>query len=363
MSEVNETATAAAEPKQATNISPSEFINRRLNQINSSIAQEEPEATEVEETEETAEQEAQEEVLEENLQTESEEVEQEEGESEQEEAAVGEEDVLSQIELDDMSDEELRELSEKLGSRAVARFGELTAKRKAAEAELEKLRSEVQNKLQPEVKESDNPYSHVTSIEDLQAVSNEVEQVVEWAEDLIFNSDGYSADDPITEVDGKELTKAEVRKHLQNARKAEKKFIPAQLKTIERKENAAARKVEMQEKAEKEFTWMKDDNEVKSKYSEMLEDPKYKDLSSEVSADLPYILAHAANSMYARKEVPASKATRTARLNPPSGTPSTAKSDKKISKSLKTLTAASDQFRGSGRKSDFIKMRTLQFSQ
>ena len=108
---------------------------------------------------------------------------------------------------------------------------------------------------------------------------------------------------------------------------------------------------------------MKDDNEVKSKYSEMLEDPKYKDLGAEVSADLPYILAHAANSMYARKEVPASKTTRTARLNPPSGTPSTAKSDKKISKSLKTLTAASDQFRGSGRKSACIKMRTLQFSQ
>ena len=40
---------------------------------------------------------------------------------------------LSQYNLDEMSEQDLRELSEKLGSRAVARFGELTAKRKQAE--------------------------------------------------------------------------------------------------------------------------------------------------------------------------------------------------------------------------------------
>ena len=43
-------------------------------------------------------------------------------------------DVLSQVtDLDNLSDSDLKDLSEKLGSRAVARFGELTAKRKAAE--------------------------------------------------------------------------------------------------------------------------------------------------------------------------------------------------------------------------------------
>jgi hypothetical protein len=52
--------------------------------------------------------------------------------TEQEETPAEEpaEDVLSQLDLDDMSEADLRELSEKLGSRAVARFGELTAKRK-----------------------------------------------------------------------------------------------------------------------------------------------------------------------------------------------------------------------------------------
>ena len=49
-------------------------------------------------------------------------------------------DVLSQVtDLDNLSDSELKDLSEKLGSRAVARFGELTAKRKAAEEKAAKL--------------------------------------------------------------------------------------------------------------------------------------------------------------------------------------------------------------------------------
>ena len=60
-------------------------------------------------------------------------------ESEVEEQAVSETkdesetNVLSQVDLDGMSETDLRELSEKLGSRAVKRFGELTARRKQAE--------------------------------------------------------------------------------------------------------------------------------------------------------------------------------------------------------------------------------------
>ena len=263
MNEVNETAPAAAETEQASNMSPSEFINRRVNQINSDV-EEAQEQTEVEESEESYDQETEvsdEEVAEE-VETEEEESDEVEGDSD--------EDVLSQIELDDMTDDELRELSDKLGSRAVARFGELTAKRKAAEAEVERLRSEMGNKLQSNVKESDNPYNNIDSIEKLQSVQQEVENVVEWAEDLIFNSDGYGPDDVITEVEGKELTKSEVRKHLQSARKAEKKYIPAQLKTIEKREaNISARKI-LQDQASKELDWMNDENEVSAKYQEML---------------------------------------------------------------------------------------------
>ena len=366
MSEVNETADAAAEPKQASNISPSEFINMRIGQPSPPVEEQENqnEAEEAEEEVNQEPEEASEVVAEEAVETD------ETSEEEpQEEEPESEDDVLSQIELDDMSDEELRELSDKLGSRAVARFGELTAKRKAAEAEIERLKSEMSSKLEPKVKESENPYRDVDSMEKLQNVQEEVEQVIEWAEDLIFNSDGYSADDPITEIDGKEVTKAEVRKHLQSARKAEKKYIPAQIKTIQRRQNAAALKEELQEQANEELAWMKDENEVSQKYKEMLEDPRLSNmdgLDPEVAAQLPYLLAHAANSMYGRKVIqdsskPAGKA-KPSRLVPPSGTPGSAKSDKKVSSALKNIKAASAQFKESGNPRDFAALRRLQMA-
>lgn len=369
MSEVNETASAAAEPKQASNISPSEFINRRIGQLDPPV-QEQDNQNEAEEAAEEVNQEpeeATEVVAEEAVETD------ETAEEEpQEEEAGGEDDVLSQIEqieLDDMSDEELRELSDKLGSRAVARFGELTAKRKAAEAELERLRSEMSSKLEPKVKESENPYRDIDSMEKLQNVQEEVEQVIEWAEDLIFNSDGYSADDPITEIDGKEVTKSEVRKHLQSARKAEKKYIPAQIKAIQRRQSAAELKVSLQEQASAELSWMKDENEVNQKYKEMLEDPRLSNLDGldpEVAAQMPYLLAHAANSMYGRKVIqdssePKGKA-KPSRLIPPSGTPGSAKSDKKVSSALKNIKAASNQFKSSGNPRDFAALRRLQMA-
>ena len=75
------------------------------------------------------------------------------------------EQVLSQIDLDDMSEADLRELADKLGSRAVARFGELTAKRKAAEEKLQQLEArlatEQSNPLKPKQEVTNNPFDSV----------------------------------------------------------------------------------------------------------------------------------------------------------------------------------------------------------
>jgi hypothetical protein len=149
MNESQEAATAEAAPKQATNMSLSEFTRSRAGQLTAQA----PETTEAAEEgqvlgsetnqveQEAAE--APEAVAEDNSINEDSEEQTSEEESEQSESTeeATSEDVLSQIELDDLSEDDLRELSEKLGSRAVARFGELTAKRKAAEAELEKPRA------------------------------------------------------------------------------------------------------------------------------------------------------------------------------------------------------------------------------
>ena len=75
----------------------------------------------------------------------------------------------------------------------------------------------------------------------------------------------------------------------------------------------------------------------------------------EVSAQLPYLIAHAANSLYGRKPVGS--------MNPPkSGIPSASVSDRSTSKKAQGIKAINQQFRDSGDKKDFIRLRTLQLS-
>jgi hypothetical protein len=270
-------------------------------------------------------------------------------------------DVLSQMNMDDMSEDELRELAEKLGSRAVARFGELTAKRKQAEEELARLKAEMQkeNPLESKPAIEDNPFNDLNTVEELQAKSQEMDEVVEWAEDLLFNSDGYGPEDVVTEVNGQELTKAQVRQTLRNARKTKDTYLPDRLKQLQTLAQSEQLKVAFAEQAKKELTWIGDnDNDVNQKYQAMLQDPRLKKLESalpEVSAQLPYLIAHAANSLYARKPVGS--------MSPPkSGIPSSSTSDRAPSKKAQSIKQVSQQFRDSGNKDDFIRLRTLQMS-
>ena len=171
----NEVTTGNAEPENSTaektNITAEYFAIQRLGQP--THEPEEQEAPEVEE--EVADEIATEEV--EDTEESDESTEDEESEAESDEQ------VLSQIDLDDMSEEELRELADKLGSRAVARFGELTAKRKAAEEKLQqieaKLSAEQSNQLQPKQEVKNNPFDSVDTLEDLQAKATDASNVIE----------------------------------------------------------------------------------------------------------------------------------------------------------------------------------------
>ena len=357
--EVQANADAENTARLQSNASLSEFAQFRANQLmgrqQEEVQEEQPQAEESEVVDEVN---ATEEPIEET----------------QESAEETEtQDVLSNIDLDNLSEDELRELSEKLGSRAVMRFGELTAKRKQAEAELSELRQKLQdsdNPLKGNVDQSKNPYRNIKSIEELQKISRDVESVVEWAEDTIFNADGYGADDVVTEVNGKEYTKAEVRKQLLDARKAEKKFLPAQLKVLQDREYAKQAKDSLNEQAKGEFGWIgKEGDEVNEKYQAMLDDPRLEGLeefSPELAAQLPYLLAHSANSLYGRKVIKQDAPVQTKKgvqLDPPSSMPGSAKSEKQIGSALKSLKDSQQAFRQTGSKDDFIKMRTLRYSQ
>jgi hypothetical protein len=188
-------------------------------------------------------------------------------------------DVLSkEVDLDSMSEQELRELADKLGSRAVARFGELTAKRKHAEEQLTALRQELaaRNDKGPldNPKIENNPFSDIDSVEKLQGKAKEIDEAIEWAEDILWNNDHMAADDAVAEVDGKEITKSQVRRVLRDAQKARKDYLPAQLSEVKAREQRSFTKQQFVEAINKELHWMSgEDNDVRKQYEILKSSP------------------------------------------------------------------------------------------
>ena len=355
-----EIATADAEAGKISvdksNISVTDFAQRRIGEL--APGTEQPQEKEAEEV---IEQET-EEVLEESVDTEEAETSEESPESE---------DVLSQLDLDDMSEEDLRELADKLGSRAVARFGELTAKRKAAEEKLTQLEARLKEKPNPlETKKvENNPYGNLDTIEKLQQKAAEVDQVVEWAEDLIFESDGYGADDVVTEVEGKEWTKKDVRQSLLRARKAQKTFLPDQLSKVQLRAEGEVLTKQFDSQAKQELSWLEgDDNDLRKQFEATVGDERFKKLKSvlkrespDIAAQLDYWFAHATNSIHGRKPVEVNKKSPT--LNPPkTGNPASAQSEKGMGRTAKALKELEARFKETGNARDFAALRKLKMS-
>ena len=358
MTDNHSTDNAESEPSSvAANISVSELAARRLGgssqttpeEVSSEEVAEDPSVESEEETEEIVE-------------------DVDESSAEETEESESSENVLSQIDLDEMSEEDLRELGKKLGSKAVERFGKLTAQRKAAEEELSKLRASLaeadNDPLKGTQEVKNNPYGNIDSLEGIQAKADEVNGIIEWAEDVLFNADGYGPEDVVTEVEGQELTKADVRKSLLNARKSRDKFLPAQLKTLQSKQQGKQLKEAFTAKATEELGWMQgEDNDTRKQYEAMIGDPRFSKLEEalppDLSAQLPYIMAHAANSIYGRREI--KEPARSARLNPPKQpTGAGAQAERKASPQVKKLKDIRQRFSASGNKSDFVTLRTLQ---
>ena len=365
MTENHSNDIAESETPVGKNISVSELAARRLggnNQVpetTEEVVQDEEVAAPNESEETEVNTESSEEISEESS---------EESPEQEVETEESSEDVLSQIDLDEMSEEDLRELGKKLGSKAVERFGKLTAQRKAAEEELQKLRASMQAESNDPLKGSqevkNNPYGNIDTIEGIQSKADEVNGIIEWAEDVLFNADGYGPDDVVTEVEGKDLTKADVRKSLLNARKSRDKFLPAQLKSLQTREQAKQLKGAFIEKAKEELSWLQgEDNDTRKQYEAMIGDPRFEELenalSPDISAQLPYIIAHAANSIYGRKPIPDNK--QSARLNPPKQpTGAGAQAERKADPRAKKVKEYKSRFNQTGNKSDFITLRTLQ---
>ena len=189
--------------------------------------------------------------------------------NESEQQPAEESDVLSksskEIDLESMSEQDLRELAEKLGSRAVARYGELTAKRRQAEEQLNALKQElVKRDTQKDPLETkkieNNPFGDIDTVEKLQAKAKEVDEAIEWAEDILWHNEHLGAEDIVATIDGKDYTKAQVRKVMRDSQKARKDFLPAQLAEVNARQNRVAVKQQFSEAIKTELNWMQGDD-------------------------------------------------------------------------------------------------------
>lgn len=277
-------------------------------------------------------------------------------------------DVLSQVDLSELTDDDIAELAQKGKSGLLKRIAELTARRKMAEEKSAQMEAYIQQqKKDPlEAKVENNPYASIKTVEDLTSKSHEINEVIEWAEEVLDRAEHLGYEDIAATVDGNDLTKSQVKDHLRRARKARDKFLPAQKKELDAMGQRKGLKSAFEQQALKELDWLasSEDNDLKRQYQAMMSDPRLKNIEDslpDIAPQLPYLLAHAANSMYGRKLIPLAQQPK---VSPPNSPDSTAAGSGRGEKtSDRNVKEASQRLSDSGSISDFVALRTAKLSQ
>lgn len=295
----------------------------------------------------------------------------EEAQSEEAKAEEGKEEakVLSKIDLEQLSEAEIQELAKAARSKALSRFGELTSTIKELRAELEKTRSVNAQQQPPPSFESapkvPDAIAKLDSIEAIKAKHEEANQVSEWAETVLDANEHLASDDVVATIDGKELTKAQVKAYLKEAKRTKEKYLPAQYASLQAQQQRAALRAAMSQKAAQELNWLNgEDNDIRKLYESEVKSPlvdKIKKAVPEVEPMLDYIISHAVNSIHGRKyhSLTDEPTKAQVKLNPPSPVKSgvAGKGDEVLGKSI---SEAQKRFDSSRSENDFLALRTAQ---
>jgi len=150
-------------------------------------------------------------------------------------------------EVHSKSEEEQEEVSRGVQKR----IDKLTAKRKEAEAEIAKLKEEVESlknttATPKSVESSDEPFSNLNTIAEIEAEIAQARSVRNWAEE---NADGYTE----TKENGEEVyyDPAKIRQIKVNAMKALEEGLPKRYQYIQARD-------QIEQVAVKEYPWWKD---------------------------------------------------------------------------------------------------------
>ena len=206
----------------------------------------------------------------------------------------------AELDLLNLSTEQIQELAKKGKSRLLQRVGELTAQKRLLE---EKLQQQATSRPTKEIPQTENPFREINSVEGLLAKHTELEQVMEDTDAILEEHEDYGPDDIIT-VGDREFTKKEIRKANRNAREAITKYIPAQEKQIAKIQQLSQMEEHYSAAAKKEVPDILDtESEVGTRFTAMMQDPIVQQVKTqipELGAQLEYLLAHAANSIFGK---------------------------------------------------------------
>lgn len=217
----------------------------------------------------------------------------------------------SELNWDDLSDEEISELATKGKSRLLKRIADLTAKRKLAEQKAAQLEQERQNLIKNEDplkkrnSDASNPYKDVKDVAELTEKAQQVDELIESTEDILFQNEHAGSNDVIYEENGVEYTKQQIRDTLRQAQKARKQHLPAQLQAIQAEQQREAQRVQLRSQAEQQLPWSKNkESDTYKNYEALMNGPVVKEILEKAPLAKPFIdmlMMHATNSLFAPK--------------------------------------------------------------
>ena len=277
----------------------------------------------------------------------------------EEEAASSDE---AELDLLSLSTEQIQELAKKGKSRLLQRVGELTAQKRLLE---EKLQLQVTAKPTKDIPQNENPFREISDPKELLAKHSELEKVLEDTDAILEEYEDYAADDIIT-IGDREFTKKDIRKANRNARESITKYIPAQEKQIAKIQQLSQMEEHYTAAAKKEVPSILDsESEVGSRFNAMMQDPIVQQVKTqipELGAQLEYLLAHAANSIFGKGKSKINSAAVGSKLKiNPSSSPANSATVKSGSNKPMKAAEAYNRFEKSHSVDDWISARIAQY--
>lgn len=283
----------------------------------------------------------------------------------EEEATEDDADDSAGIDLESLSEDEVRALAEKLRSKAISRYAELTKRAKTAEEKLAQLQAESTADKPTAKPIEDNPFKDLTSIEAIRAKREELEGVLETTDMLLDENDDIGNDD-IINYRGAEFTKRQLKAAQRNARKGLDKLLPAQEAAIREAEQVAQKKQAVEAVFEERFGEVMTDDDFAERHRSTMEHPLIQKASQdpEFEAQAKWLVAHYLRSLMldeqAQKKPAAKKAQPTVgavpKIKPPVSPGSVGAPTSKPVGEAKRRASLREQFERSGSPDDLARL-------